>query len=387
MKLEIKEIDKKEIWENFLFGCDEKTFLQSWNWGEFQKLMGNKIWRFGVFEDNNLISTAFFYKVWAKRGTFLFVPHGPNIKSKIKSRVYIYGNEAGEENEALFDHQKSKILEILIEKLKEIAKEEKCDFIRIAPILKRNEENIEIFKKLGFKEAPIHIHPELTWELDIIPSEEELLMKMRKTTRYLIRQAQKNKEIKIIKSQDLTDIEKFNNLYQETVNRHHFVPFPLDYLKNEFLAFSPDNQITVYLGKYKNEIVSGGIFIFWQGMAFYHHGASSLKYPKIPVSYLLLWEAIKEAKNRGYQKFNFWGIAPIIENRKLKSKKIPSSPPSLSRSVIENLKRHPWAGLTLFKMGFGGYKKEYVKTQDFPLSKKYWLNFIIEKLRKTRRGL
>ena len=49
--------------------------------------------------------------------------------------------------------------------------------------------------------------------------------------------------------------------------------------------------------------------------------------------------------------------------------------------------RHPWAGLSLFKMGFGGYRKNYIKTQDFVLSSKYWLNFVIEKIRKHKRNL
>lgn len=348
--LKISEIREKSIWENFLSDREEKTFLSSWNWGEFQKLMGNKIWRLGIFKsDGELFVVALAVKIQARRGTFLFVPHGPVI---IRGRVSVNLTEDGS-------------LSILLEKLKEIAKEEKCDFIRIAPIWERNEENIKVFKNLGFRKAPIHIHPELTWELNITPSEDELLMGMRKTTRYLIRQAQKNKDIKLKKSSDLKDIEKFNQLEQATVNRHHFAPFSLEYLKNEFSAFSSDNQVMMFLGKYRDEIVSGGIFVFWQGIGFYHHGASSLKYSKIPLSYLMLWEAIKEAKNRGCKKFNFWGIAPI--NSKFK--------------------QHPWAGLTLFKMGFGGYKKEYVKTQDLPLSNKYWLNYIVERLRKTKRGL
>jgi len=339
--MEIREIENKEIWENFLAECEDKTFLQSWNWGEFQKKMGNKIWRFGVFENKLLFSVALVIKITARRGTFLFIPHGPVVKN---------GRE-------LFS-----TISTILEELKKIAREEKVSFIRIAPILQRKEENIKIFKNLGFRDAPIHIHPELTWELDLTPSEEELLMGLRKTTRYLIRQAQKNKDIEIYQSKNIEDIEIFNNLYQEVVDRHRFVPFSLNYLKNEFLAFNSDNQISIFLGKYKNEIISSGIFIFWQNIGFYHHGATSLKYPKIPVSYLLQWEAIREAKKRYCQTFNFWGIAPT------------------------NNQKHPWSGLTLFKMGFGGQKKEYVKTQDLPISKKYWLTFLFEKLRKTKRG-
>jgi len=348
--IQIREIDDKQVWEDFLLGCEEKTFLQSWNWGEFNKLMGNKIWRLGVFENGELFSAALLIKIQAKRGIFLFVPHGPAMKPEAGSITY-------------------ELLKVFLEELKKIARKEKASFIRVAPILEKNEENIRIFKNLGFREAPIHIHPELTWELNITPSEEELLMKMRKTTRYLIRQAQKNKEIEIIKNEDIKDVEGFNKLYQETVDRHHFVPFSPDYLKKEFSAFQPDNKILIFFGKYKREIISSAIIIFWQGIGFYHHGASSLRYPKIPVSYLLQWEAIKEAKKRGCKIYNFWGIAPITSDFRPQNSD------------------HPWAGLTLFKMGFGGYKKEYVKTQDFPISKKYWLTYFVEKLRKTKRGL
>jgi len=348
--MEVQEIKNKEVWESFLSRCSEKTFLQSWNWGEFQKKMGNKIWRLDIFKNRKnrgRASVALIVKIQARRGTFLFLPHAPSVA---------LAKEGG-------PNTKYEILKALLEKLKEIAQEEKANFIRIAPIWKGSEENIEIFKNLGFRTAPIHMHPELTWELDITPPEEQLLMQMRKTTRYLIKKAQKNKDIEIIQSKNLEDVETFNRLYQKTVSRHHFVPFSLDYLKNEFSAFNPEGQILLFLGKYKGELISSGIFVFWQGIGFYHHGASALKYPKIPISYLLQWEAIKEAKKKGCKIYNFWGIAPT------------------------DSKSHPWAGLTLFKKGFGGYKKEYVKTQDLPLSKKYWLTYIFEKIRKTKRGL
>jgi hypothetical protein len=38
-------------------------------------------------------------------------------------------------------------------------------------------------------------------------------------------------------------------------------------------------------------------------------------------------------------------------------------------------------------MGFGGYRKEYVKTRDFSLSPLYWLTYFFEKMRKIKRGL
>ena len=126
----------------------------------------------------------------------------------------------------------------------------------------------------------------------------------------------------------------------------------------------------MFLVKYKGQVISAAIFVFWQNMCFYHHSGSLSEHNKIPASYLLQWEAIKEAKNRGCRTYNFWGIAPEVETEEDAHKS-----------------KHPWAGLSLFKMGFGGYRKNYIKAQDIIISHRYWINYIIESLRKAKRGL
>ena len=335
----IREIDDKKRWEDFVSECTEKTFCQSWNWGIFNQSMGDKVWRFGIFENEQLVAIAQVLKIKARRGSFLFVPHGPLI--------------------ALGD--KKEIIKSILEKLKDLAKTENVNFIRFSPILEVSDSNI--FKDLGFRNAPIHMHPELTWELDISLGEEDILKGMRKTTRYLIKQAEKNKDIEITKGTSDEMLNDFEKLYLETAERQSFTPFSNDYLKKEVDAFKNDNQILIFSGKYKGEVVSSAIIVYYSGIGFYHQGASSLKYPKVPVSYLLQWEAIKEAKTRGCRLYNFWGVIP------------------------EATKNHPWAGLSLFKKGFGGFEKEYVKTQDYVLSNKYWLTYIIEQIRRRKRHL
>ena len=364
--MNIREITNKDEWEDFLQNCTEKTFLHSWNWGEFSAKGGsasggnpeNKVWRFGAYDNQKLLGVALVLKISARRGTFLFIPHGP---------VVIDGLE---------EKDKEEILQAILVQLENIIKEparvggEKISFVRIAPIWERTPENVHIFEDSDFRLAPIHIHPEVSWELNITPPEEQILANMRKTTRYLIRQAEKNPDIEIVKSQNPEDLRFFFPVYKETAKRHKFVVFSEKYLETEFNIFSKDKQIELFLGKYKGEIVSVALFVFWQGMCVYHHSGSLSKYNKIPVSYLLQWEAIKEAKNRQCQTYNFWGIAPDIQTEKDAQKS-----------------SHPWAGLSLFKMGFGGYRKEYVKTQDLVILPKYWLNYIIEKVRKAQRRL
>lgn len=341
----IKEITNKEEWEGFLLQCEEKTFLHSWNWGEFQESLGNKIWRFGIYENENLVSVALTIKHIAKRGSFLLVPHGP-----------VTG--------IINDELKITILETLTEKLKQLAKEEKVDFIRISPIWQRGEESEKLFKDLEFRLRALHTHPESSWKLSIEKSEEELLAGMRKTTRYLIKQAEKNQQLKIRQSHTINDVEVFNKMHLEVVKHQKFIPFSLEYFQKEFSCFLQDNQIALFFADYNGKPIAASYGIFWSDIAFYHHAALLPEYHKIPASYLLQWEAIKEAKRRGCKVYDFWGYSDPVKNP-----------------------HHPYSGPTLFKMGFGGYCDEYVKTQDLVISPKYWLNYIIETIRKYKRGL
>ena len=340
--MQIKEITDRSQWENFVQLEKESTFLQSWNWGEFNKNTGEKIWRLGIFDNEELLAVTLVIRVNARRGSFLFVPQGSIIsqKSKVKSQ---------------------KLLELFFDHLKGLGKAEKVGFVRISPILENTEENLEIFKQAGFKNAPIHMmHPELTWVLDITKSEDEIMKGMRKTHRNLIRRAIKD-GVEIIKSTEEKYLKAFYDIHAETVKRHKFVPFAYEYIKNEIEAFKGDDQIEIFSAIYDGKIISSAVVVYYGNQAFYHHGASSSEYMKIPSSYLNLFEAIKEAKTREKTIFNFYGI-------------------------VENKPKHPWSGLSKFKKGFGGYQKELLHCQDLPLNQKYLLTYFVETLRKIKRG-
>lgn len=339
--ISIGQIIDKIQWESFVKAQNEYTFLHSWNWGEFNQLMGNKIWQLGLFEDNTLIGVALIIKITAKRGTFLFCPHGPIIT---KHETY----------------NTKQILETLLKELKKLAKEENCSFIRVSPLMLKTEENRQIFFELGFRKAPIHIHAESSLLLDITKPKDELLKNMRKTTRYLIRRAEAA-GIKIEK-EDPAKGQEFLRLQKEVAKRQHFMPFSKQHISSEIKAFTPDNQLIIFNARYNHEIIASAIIIFYGDRAFYYQAASSHQYEKIPAPYLLLWQAILEAKDHGCRIFDFYGASP------------------------EGKTRHPWYGPTLFKKGFGGFRIDYLPTQDLILNWKYWFTFIIETTRRIKRG-
>lgn len=338
--LKIKEISDQKIWEDFLNQKEIEyyPFFQSWSWGKVQEKMGFEVIKVGIFDiSNELIGICQIIDIKAKRGHYLHIRHGPVLK------------KIDEEN---FD--------FFLSYIKKTATERGVSFIRMSPLIDKGGLPLDFFKKKSFIAAPIHnMDAEVCWILDIEKPEQELLMSMRKTHRYLIRKAQ-GMNIKIIRTSKLPDLEKFLTIYRDLAVEKHFVPHRG--LKEEFIEFSENGNGCLLLAEYEKQIISGAFIIFAGNTAIYHHGASVEKYRNIPASYLLQWEAIKEAKKRGKKMYNFWGIAP------------------------DNSPTHPWSGLTLFKTGFGGRKQEFMHAQDFPLNFYYWKNYLIEVITRWRKG-
>lgn len=349
----IQEIGELSTWNVFFDQNGSPSFLQSWEWGEFEEKMGYRVTRLGVYKKNELAGIAQVIHMKTRRGSFLFIPHGP-----------IMNVERGTWNV-------ERIIKALQEYLIDLAKKENCSFIRIAPILENMPENQKIFADLGFKKAPIYMHAERLWvlplyHLDIdrskmVINDEEILSKMRKTTRYLIRKAQREGVI-IEKRTDEMAVDDFYKIYEQTAARENFVPFSKAFIREEFNAFNKTGNALFLFGKvHPAGGIASALIIFTKSTGFYHQGASI--HTKIPVTYLLQWEAIKEARRRGCQFYNFWGIQQ--EGRTPKS----------------------WSGLTLFKQGFGGQQIDYLPTQDLVLSPKYYLIYLYERLLAWRRGV
>ncbi|MFA7244801.1 MAG: peptidoglycan bridge formation glycyltransferase FemA/FemB family protein [Candidatus Magasanikbacteria bacterium] len=338
---DIKEITNKQEWEEFLSQEEYVLMKQSYKNGEFHKSMGENYWLIGIYENNILIGGSMIISVHARRGNFLLAPYGPIIRK---------------------DYQN--VLTELMKFLKAKAEKEKYNFIKFSPFIDESEENKRIYQQVGFRKAPIHILAETSWLLDLSLSEEKLLFNMNKNHRNLINRCLREK-VKITFSKEIQDLKEFNTLLDHTAKKHHFVRFSNNYLEKEFIAFEKDNEVSVikaYLPE-DQKIDAGAVVYFYGNSAAYRHGASLVKNKKLPTSYLVQWEAIKEAKRRGMKYYNFWGIAPDNASDK-----------------------HPFKGITHFKKGFGGFQKNLLPAHDYIVSKKYWFNWIIETIRSKKRG-
>lgn len=337
--MDTKIIENKKTWENFLNKHFEANFLQSWFWGEFHESLGRKIFRVGFFINKNLEGVCFCYIETSKRAKYLVVPGGP-----------------------ILDWNNNKLIREFVSTIKKVATENQCIFARVRPQLVNDTFARKIFSDIGFKNAPMYLHAELTSQLDILKPEDELLANMRKTTRYEIKKAI-SLGIKISDKYDSKTSSLFIKLQDETAKRQKFVPFSKNFLTQQFEIFIKKDLAKLYTAKHDNKVLAQAFVIFYGAEAVYHYGASTNKEGrKFPGAYLIQWEAIKEARKRGMSRYNFWGVAP------------------------ENSKDHRFSGLSLFKRGFGGVDVAYLPAQDLVIDRKrYLLDYWFEKIRRKLR--
>jgi lipid II:glycine glycyltransferase (peptidoglycan interpeptide bridge formation enzyme) len=147
--------------------------------------------------------------------------------------------------------------------------------------------------------------------IDLAPSEDELLARMKQKTRYNIRLAGKKGVTVRVGSKD--DLPMLYRMYAETSVRDGFVIRDEGYYQTVWQTFMTPS--TVYGQPSAQPLIAeadgepvAAIFVFmFAGRAYYLYGMSrEAQREKMP-NYLLQWEAMRRAKAAGCSVYDLWG--------------------------------------------------------------------------------
>lgn len=340
----IKQITEPGDWESFVKAQPFTLFVESYHYGEFYKNLQESYWLIGIYANDILIGGSLVVSVHAKRGNFLYLPYGPLLAPQVA-------------------HEEASALHAFFSWLSSFAKKEGYTFIRVSPFSDASTERTEIYHSVGFRSAPMHMLAETTWLLDVRGSKEEILGAMNKNHRNLIRRCER--EGVVIKiSSDPESLKSLDTLLNITAERHKFIRFSQDYIVKEFTAFAREGNAMFFEAYLPDGTLdAAAVIMFYGSMACYRHSASLNTAKQIPTSYALQWAVIEEAQKRGMTYYNFWGIAPEDAGQ-----------------------QHPFRGITHFKKGFGGFQKDLLHCQDLPVKQTYWINWLVETIRRYKRG-
>ena len=344
--MEIININEQPL-DTFVSSQKHSQFLQSWNWGEFQKSVGHQVWRFGVTDNGKIIASAQIigHRLPLKK-SYLYCPRGPIVDEK------------------LTDEQKTEALKLILSKARSLTiqtSQSEEIFFRFEPT-----SALRVTRYALRVTRPIQ--PADTLILNLQSDTDKLLSNMHPKTRYNIHLAEKHGVT--VKQGEPDDFKKIWPLFKQTKVRDKFNLHPQNYYQT---MLKSGVELWVALNK-NGRIIAANLISFFGDTATYLHGASDYNFRQLMAPHLLQWEVIKEARERGFKYYDFHGIAPEnkLEIKNLKFK----------------IKQHPWAGVTRFKKGFGGREIHYPGTFDFIYEQNWYkmykllrtINFLIKKI-------
>jgi lipid II:glycine glycyltransferase (peptidoglycan interpeptide bridge formation enzyme) len=265
----VEEFDKSK-WNEYVKknGSLSGRFLQSWEWGEFQKSVGEKVERF--FCDDGVASVI--VRSLSGFGQYAYCPCGPITNSSYEKIVVELARTIPDNLFFRFDVPQASV-------------ECQKNWVRT-----------------------IDVQPSHTWVTQLDFSEEKLFESLHKKTRYNIGLAQRrNIEIKF----NEIDFDSVWSIFIETGSRGEFRLHSKMYYEKMFENLNSDDcKIFLATAMFEQKPVAVNIMLDFGGVRTYLHGASSHEYRALMAPHLLHWELIIDAKQKGLSLYDWRGIAP-----------------------------------------------------------------------------
>ena len=262
---------EKEAWDKIVIehGPRSGAFLQSWEWGEFQKTEGRRVLR--IISDN-LQSVAQCIEHPVRFGWYGFdLPRGLVRNGDILTA-------------AIKDARRTKAIFLHVEFSTTYA----------------------TTASLPVEKYPVsNRQPSQTLLLDLSKTENDLLAAMHEKTRYNIRLAERKGVVVSFEN----DTAVFSNLLKQTTPRDEFSPHQNTHYKLLLQNLvSGACQAKLMVARYENKPLAAMIIICFGNTVTYLHGASSNEQRAVMAPHLLQWRAIQDAKRHGFGWYDFWGI-------------------------------------------------------------------------------
>ncbi len=327
MKLAILPDQEKNRYNNFITAHPSGSFLQSWDWGDWQEQLGHRVHRYAVENGENkiiLAGQAVEMKLAGSNQYYLYLPYGPLAAGSDLSLLKFFLDNLAQKHPGAF-------------------------FIRLEP------KQYFPANLAGYKQRPTpRIQPGRTLLLDLRQSEAYLLAAMHPKTRYNIKVALRHgvtvEPTFVASPGHGLNLKEALDLIIHTAKRQNFRTHGRDYYQKliDFFALQPHRGLKLSVSKalWRGEILGAAVMIDFGPTRTYLFGGSSQENRNVMAPYLLHWQAINDAAKHGLSYYDFWGTETSAGSK---------------------------PGFVRFKESFGGTAIDYPPPSDIVL-KPLWYN-------------
>lgn len=291
-------------WNELIAKLPNAHVLQTWQWGQEKARLGWQplphVWRDarGLVQAAALIlQRTIATGGFALRPRILYVPKGP-----------------------LLDWQNGSLCASVLDDLQAFARKQGAIFVKIdpdvrlgtgipgAPEAMENDAGAALKTKLsqrGWRFSAEQIQFRNTVQVNLAPSEDELLACMKQKTRYNIRLAQR-KGVQV-RQGGFDDLDLLYRMYAETAVRDGFAIREREYYLNVWGEFIQAQMAEPLIAEVESQPVAAVVIFRFAGKAWYLYGMSRDVQREFMPNFLLQWEAMRRAKAAGCTIYDLWG--------------------------------------------------------------------------------
>ena len=299
-------------WDEFLSDFPDAHLLQTSAWGELKADFG---WEVARLAGENSGAQVLFRSL-PLGFTIAYIPKGPLCHSTQMQAATRDGQAAWAKLGLAVD---------------ELCRSRRAVFLKVEPDQWENGATVPP----NFQPSSYTIQPRRTLVIDLEGDEERVLARMKQKTRYNIRLALR----KGVVVRHSADLETFHRLMQVTGGRDSFGIHSLAYYRRAYELFHPQGACELLFAEFEEKPLAGLMAFAHGRRAWYFYGASGNEHRERMPTYLLQWEAMRWARERGCTSYDLWGIPDEDE-------------PALEAGFTER-SDGLW-GVYRFKRGFGG---------------------------------
>jgi peptidoglycan pentaglycine glycine transferase (the first glycine) len=303
--------------------------LQSYEWGEFKRTSGWRPVRLVLERDGAVVGLAQFLAYDTGPfvpGALWYCTKGPWLPWDDKEAVRAF-----------------------FRGVREVARREGAHTVKIEPeVLEERQDAKALLEEIGFRKARYDLNLKTTLVVDLSLSEEELLGRMKAKTRYNARLAAR-KGVEVVEPEFEEAWETFYEWMEATSERKedYVLRRSRDYLYGVMRSMEEAGQGRLFFAEHEGTPLAG-MYVFTFGKKYwYMYGASSDEKRNLKPNYVLQWEVMRWAKERGMTHYDMVGVP--------KPEELDES------SSLWNVYK--------FKEGFGGEISDSLGCYDLPVKK------------------
>lgn len=301
MRLTLTEITNPRVYDDALSQLPITSALQGWGYGESRRVLGQVPMRYLITEGGRTVGAVQLIRKRLVPGlTTLYAPRGPALES--------------------LDY-----LPAFAEAVKKIARPTDT-LLKIEPPFPYDATEDASYDSLPaafgkFARATTE-QPEHTIIADLTRSEDQMMKDLSSMARRNVRTAEK---MGVVAGRD-DDFEAFWEIFTATNERAKLGAFPRAYYETMLREGNAHGgEAYIVLSRYQGKALAGGFFVAMGKGTYYLFGGSvrddrtnedgtPFKDSKAPDAFY--WNAMLDAKRRGYELFDFWGIPRVLDESK-----------------------------------------------------------------------